>query len=338
MNRETMVRSARRGFTALLALAALTACDDSITETPEPGQARTLSVYLTDAPGDVDSVWVEVEDVVLHGQGGGVSLLEAPTELLNITALRDSAALLVADVEVDSLEYRQIRFIIGDAVLETSAGEVYVLGDAEHPGGVAATGTLVCPSCDQSGIKVKLDGALRMEEGENGLLLDFDVSQSFGHQAGQSGKWIMHPVIHAGRADPDEIEDDEAGGEIHGTVALGEDDQGEPLVIPECGGEARTLEAFVPTATALTLTDDEGEPLTFGGETESEDQGHVFEIDVTDFDDYELGYQAETTFDGEQLVWTATADPTQVTVTETEDEVEGVAYVVTAVSCEAVTP
>jgi hypothetical protein len=27
--------------------------------------------------------------------------------------------------------------------------------------------------------------------------VDFDVSESFGHQAGNSGAWVMHPVIRA---------------------------------------------------------------------------------------------------------------------------------------------
>ena len=33
-------------------------------------------------------------------------------------------------------------------------------------------------------------------QGDDALVLDFDVSQSFGHGAGNSGRWIMRPVIH----------------------------------------------------------------------------------------------------------------------------------------------
>ena len=338
MDGTTLIRGARWGLTALTAVLVAAACDDGITDTHGPNEASTLSVYLKDAPGDVDSVWVQVDDVVLMGNGGGTSLLAEPTELLNITALTDSSAALVRDLEVDSGSYRQVRFVIGGAVLETVNEGVYVMGGAEHPGGLAPTGDLHCPSCAQSGLKIKLSEALELRGGENGLLLDFDVSQSFGHMAGQSGRWIMHPVIHGAGAEPGEIENDQAGGSILGTVALGDDDQGDPVVIPTCGGEARTLEQFVPRATATTLVDDEGDPLTFAGETESEDEGFVFEIEVTELDAYDLGFASETIFDTEQLVWTGSVEPTQVTLNAEQNEVDGVSYMVTGVTCEAVSP
>jgi hypothetical protein len=333
----------RWGVALLTATVALGACDDSVTEPPANG-ASTLSVFLKDKAGDVDSVWVQVDDVVLQGDDGGVSLLDAPTELLNITALTDSTTPLVQDLAVDSGSYREVRFMIGGAVLQSGSGDVYVLGDVEHPHGLAATGDLMCPSCAQTGIKVKLSDDVELGEGDNGLLLDFDVSQSFGHQAGKSGKWVMHPVIHGATGEPGEMEDDEAGGEIHGTVAMGTDDQGDPLTIPMCGGEDRTLEEFVPLATATTLTDDEGAALVFSGETEVDDGGEpedgagstTFEIDVTGLDTFTLGYQAETTFDEEKLVWTASVEPTEVTLDEGNDEASDVAYTVDGVTCEPV--
>lgn len=343
MDRNQILPLARRALTLVVAAVALTACDDGnpedITGTQEPGaDATTLSVYLKDAPGDVDSVWVQVEDVILVGDGGQTSLLEAPTDLINITALRDSALALTQDLEVDAGMYGQVRFIIESAVLETTSGEVYVLGGAEHPGGLAATGELKCPSCAQSGLKVKLSGGMELTEGSNGLLLDFDVSQSFGHQAGNSGKWIMHPVIHGATADPGDIESGEAQGLIQGTVSLGEDAQGLPVVLPACGNSAPTLEAFVPVAVATTLTDDEGMPLVFSGETTADGEGFVFEIDVPELDVFDLAFLPAADFGAEALVWTATVEPATVTLDAAQDEVDGVAYAITGATCEAANP
>lgn len=306
------------------------ACDDSLTD--EDSGDATLSVFLKDAPGDVDRVWLEIEDVLLVGDGGQLSLLDGPTELIEVSELTESAAALVEDRVIDPGTYSQVRLVLSGAVLQ--AGEsVYSFGEVEPPEELAATGSLQCPSCAQSGIKVKLADAFTLDEGENGFLLDFDLSQSFGHQAGQSGKWIMHPVVHGTVADPDDIEDGMSGGRIMGTVSVAET----TLEVPACGGSERTLADFVPTATAATLVDDEGAPLLFMGATAPGASGFTFKINVSGPDTYALGYAAETVFDTEQLVWTATVSPESVPVGD--DGVAGeAAYTVTAVSCTEVTP
>lgn len=316
----------------------LGACDQGVD--PEISDNRgKVTVYLKDAPGDVDSVWVQVDRIVLKGGDGDVVLLDEPTSLLNLIALRDSAVALAEGVEVDQGDYEQLRIIIGGAVLQTRAGAVYTQGGAEHPGGMAATGELVCPSCSQSGLKVKLSGDLEIAEEENAILLDFDVSQSFGHQAGNSGKWIMRPVIHAVKADVDDIEDDEVGGRIAGIVAMGMGADSVPVEIPVCDGQQRTLLDFLPLATATTLVDDEDNALVFAGAVEmEEDEPTVFEIRTTAFDTYTLGYRDSTEYTSEKLVWTATVDPVQVTLSEAEDEVGDVAFTITGVTCESLTP
>lgn len=322
---DTLRTTARRGacVALLAALPLLGACDET-TPTGNDGLSdeTRVSVYLTDAPGDVDSVWVQVDDVVLVGDEGQVSLLDEPTELLNVTALQDSATALVEGQEIEPGTYGQLRFIIGGAVLQTTDEEVYT-SNAEHPHDLESTGTLHCPSCAQTGIKVVLRGAT-FEEGDHGVLIDFDVTQSFGHQAGRSGRWIMHPVIHASVTEGDP---DEAFGTIVGTVAL---DEG--VEIPECGGSERTLEEFVPLAVATTLTDDEDDPIQRSGTTDEEG---AFEIEVLEADTYTLGYVGETSFEDASLVWQADVDPAEATIEEEGDEVSGVSYTVTGVTCEA---
>lgn len=323
---ETLRTMTRRSVPVVLlaALPLLGACDET-TPTGNDGIAddTRVSIYLTDAPGDVDSVWVQVDDVVLVGDEEQVSLLDEPTELLNVTALQDSATALVEDREIEPGTYGQLRFIIGGAVLQTIDEQVYT-SNAEHPHDLESTGTLHCPSCAQTGIKVVLRGAT-FEEGDHGVLIDFDVTQSFGHQAGRSGRWIMHPVIHASVTEPD-AEPGEAFGTIVGTVALDEE-----VEIPECAGSERTLEEFVPLAVATTLTDDEDDPIQRSGTTDDEGD---FEIEVLEADTYTLGYLDETSFEDASLVWQADVDPAEATIEEEGDEVAGVVYTVTDVSCE----
>ena len=330
MMHRVMRTFARLGLPALVLSVAVAACDDTPTDGDMADGQGQMSVYLTDHPGDVDSVWVQVNDVELVGEDVTVSLLEEPTGLINLIQLQDSATALAEGVTVDAGTYTQVRFILGSGVLQSSDGGVHVFGGAEHPNGMDATGSLLCPSCVQSGIKVRLPGGVEIAEGDDaGLLMDFDVSQSFGHQAGQSGRWVMHPVILGLAADPGAIEGDDAESTISGTVNLATD-----VTIPTCGGEERTLEEFVPRASATTLTDDEDNPLEFSGETEEDG---MFEIEVLGVDTYTLGYQAETTFDAEKLVWTADVDEPasgEVTIDAEGSEVDGVVYTISDVACE----
>lgn len=328
-------RTSRWGLPLLLAVLVPAGCDDALTDPPldaPPDGVTTLSVYLTDAPGEVEDVWVEVLGVQLvGGEGGPISLLEEPTELISLLDLQDDVLLLVEDYELPQGRYSQVRFIIGGAVLETVDGRVYAQGGAEHPFGLPTTGTLHCPSCAQTGIKVQIPGGVELHEGANGLLLDFDVAQSFGRQAGQSGRWVMRPVIKGAVALPQEIEDGELGSWIVGEVNLALDpDTNEPIQLPVCGGVERTLEDFYPTATALNLVDDENQPIQAVGSTSGEGS---FSIPVLWADDYALGYWEEVVLDGWILTWEAEVTPTTVPVPE-GTEVGGVEYTILGATCE----
>jgi len=325
----------RFAFIPVLALGLmLGACsDDESTGLDDDidSEATTVSLYLTDAPGDVSRVWVEITEVNLVGGGAPpVVILDEPTGLIELTELVDRTQALVVDEAIEPGDYNVMRLVIGDAVLETDDGDVYTTSGAEHPEGTEATGSLLCPSCSNSGLKILLAGTLSFEEGEDaGVLLDFDVSQSFGRQAGQSGMWVMNPVIHGTKGDDDEFESgDDSRTEINGEVLLAEGVQ-----IPECpAGEARTLEDFVPLASAATLTDDEGNALVFSGEAEEDG---TFEIKVGPPDTYEFGFIESTELDeGGPLTFEATVAPASLEIVEGDEEVGGVTYTITGVSCE----
>ena len=311
---------------------ATSACDSGSTVAAD--EDSRLSVYLKDAPGDVAAVWVDIEQIYFQGgPGGRLTVSEAPTGLIELLALRDHAQQIVDGLAIEPGLYSQLRFVLASAVLETTDGRVFAFGGAEHPGGLPVTGELKCPSCSNSGIKVKLAGdAVELEEGANGLMLDFDVGQSLGRELGNSGKWRMSPVIHATRIKTDDPDDPDAGSTIAGSVALAQLEQGGTVVIPACpDGEARTVQDFVPLATAATLLDGEGLPIVRSGNVDEEGR---FEIEFVEPDAYQMGFQAEVAFSDFKLVFGASAEPAEVVIAAGESA-DGVAYTVLSATCEA---
>ena len=146
---------------------------------------------------------VTIAGINLMGSGGKLVLSSTPvtTDLLTLAG---STADLVTGAEVPSGTYTELRFLISGACLAVENGsggsDVYATdGYDATPCGGAATGTLQAPSYAQSGLKVTLSGsALILTGPQKILLVDFDVGQSFGKAAGQSGQWTMHPVVTGG--------------------------------------------------------------------------------------------------------------------------------------------
>lgn len=263
-----MFRRSSRLVPLALALT-LFACQDGADPT-DPGQdARPAGTYgtgkgftllLTDAPGDLLAAVVTISQVNLQGSGQAVPLLEEPFtgDLLD---LRNQVATLVQGLELPAGAYSQLRLVItgGYIEVETASGSRVYASSPDYeglPADADVYGQLHMPSMDQSGLKINLPGgALTIGEGETIVMLDFDVAESFGHQAGNSGRWIMHPVIKA--------TDVTFGGFVMARLQLG---QG--VVLPELGGQPLTLGAFKALLTpaagggarevALTDTDADG--------------------------------------------------------------------------------
>lgn len=180
------------------------ACDD-----PTGADQGHVTVLLTDAPGDVLEAVVTISAIYLQGdsdddeQNGRVYLRNDPitTDLLTLT---DDVQTLVEDADVPEGTYGQLRFVISGAYIridDDAGGKVYATaGYAGAPDDVA--GTLMCPSCGTSGLKVSFPGSLKVQgDDDQVLLVDFDVAESVGHEAGNSGKWIMHPSLKGSRVE-----------------------------------------------------------------------------------------------------------------------------------------
>jgi hypothetical protein len=306
----------------------MVACQDDKLAGPADGTA-SLSIYLTDAQGEVEAVWVQLLQITARGgEGGPVDLLSAPTELILLTDLVGTVHLLTSNMEINPSTLSQLRLVVGNAVLLSKEGLIYVKGDPELPAGLEgpADGELHCPSCSQSGIKVKVpNDEVVVEEGDAALVLDFDVAQSFGHKAGNSGKWVMHPVIH-GTLVGDDVE---LANSITGTVSWGEVT---PPICPTAG--ERTIGDFIPTATINGLLDGEGQPIVRSG-TVAEDE-KTFKIGFLPSGSYAMGFVDKLTLGTDELVFTGAVTPTEVTVDGAD--VTGVVYTIQSATCQVIPP
>lgn len=228
-----MQRALRRSllFAAFLPMA----CTDS--SGPNGGQGPSVTIQLTDAPGDVEAAVVTISEVYLQGEGGRVTLTdeEVTVDLLD---LANSTAVLVDEAVVPEGTYSELRFVITGAYVEVenaSGGtDIYASSPSYSglPPGATVFGDLQMPSLGQSGLKVQMVNGEDLEITEDqDILVDFDVSQSFGKAAGQSGKWVMNPVIKGAVIT-------EA---VSFTAILG---LAQGVTLPTVGGNAVTLSQF----------------------------------------------------------------------------------------------
>lgn len=182
---------------AALSLFVLAACGDDSSD----GDTTRLSIRLTDAPGDISAAVVTVSEIYLQGDEGRVVLRDQDTTL-NLVDLADATADMVNGAVVPQGTYTQLRFVITGAYIsveqEDGSQRVYATSPdyAGLPAGTTVDGNLQTPSFSTSGVKVILPGdQLVLDTDQKILLVDFDVSESFGRQAGNSGQWVMSPVI-----------------------------------------------------------------------------------------------------------------------------------------------
>lgn len=198
-----MIRLARTlAASALLATTALLGgCDSS----PTGLRTGQLTLLLTDAPGNIVKAVVTIERIYLQpsedADADRVILRDEPvtTDLLTLAGTVQE---LIRDVSIPAGTYGQLRFVISGAYVEVegaSGNGIYASSPtyAGLPTGTTVTGSLMMPSFAQTGIKVTLpnDALVIGADDSVTLLVDFDVSQSFGQAAGASGMWVMTPVL-----------------------------------------------------------------------------------------------------------------------------------------------
>lgn len=296
--------------------AALTACGESTA----PVGSATLTVLLTDAPGNVDEVWVQVLEAYIQGDAGRTTVLpfDDTRDLVELTSLAGTSTPLAEGVQLDPQNVSQFRLVIGKAAIVTEDGEIYSKDGGLPPDAlpVDVDGELRCPSCGQgqSGLKINLpDGAVTIDAGSNEIVVDFDAGQSLAHSTG-TGDWVMRPVING--MDTDET------GSISANVILAPG-----VEIPQCPiGQRRSLSDLRLMAVSETVENGDGEPLRISSKGDADGN---FLITWVPRDRWQLE-PGETVFDGPRMEFSVTASQSvQVSPGSTTQ----VNYVVNGVTC-----
>lgn len=224
------------------------ACDGGTD--PEGDATTQVRVLLTDAPGNIEAAVVTISEVYLQGDAGRVTLRDDvyTTDLLT---LANDTDVLVDGEDVPNGTYGQLRFVVTGAYIEVDNGDgtssIYATSETYEglPTGAIVAGTLQTPSWDESGLKVNFaEGDLVLNGSETTWLVDFDVYQSFGQEAGNSGMWVMRPVINGATVSA------AASHEVELTLGSG-------VTLPELEGSAVTLADI-----SAVLTNEDGTPET----------------------------------------------------------------------------
>lgn len=190
---------ARIGVLSLLLATLFFSCSESDDVKTIEGKGR-LNVAITDAPFPIDIVdkTVVTIDKVEIAQTTQASEDEAETRTfitlseeeyeINLLDLANGVTAQLASVDLEAGSYDQIRLHVVDAKVILKDGTEF---------------DLTIPSGSTSGLKVKIEPAVVIEEGtESSVLLDFDVSKSFVMQgnmntpAGIKG-FHFKPVVRA---------------------------------------------------------------------------------------------------------------------------------------------
>jgi hypothetical protein len=209
-----------------------------------------MTVMLTDASGDFKAAVVTITQINLVGSGG-MTTLSNTTVTTNLLTLSNDTAKLVDNVVVQPGTYTELDFVISGGYVEVAnaGGGTTIYASSPTYAGLPANatvgGTLRMPSFGQSGLKVNLPGGnVQVGTDSKILLVDFDVQQSFGHDAGNSGQWVMHPVMNA--------TDFGLSGNVDVTAKLGAG-----VTLPLLAGTQVTLADF-----SAVLTNSGGSPKT----------------------------------------------------------------------------
>ena len=162
-----------------------TACDSSDYSVPpntSENQNTTISVKLTDAPGDYDAVNLEVIGVQIKStddgddQNGWISIGAKRPVVYNLLTLTGGENALIADTLVAPGHLAQIRLLLGTNNTVLKNGVSYPLKIGQR-----------------SGLKLKLNETLAANTPYE-FILDVDVDKSVSKDV-NSSDYILNPVI-----------------------------------------------------------------------------------------------------------------------------------------------
>lgn len=141
--------------------------------------STTMRMYLTDAPGDYQAIYLNIQAVEVTGIGGVKNLNLVRPGIYNLLDFRNGLDTLLGDVILPAGTVSQIRLILGDGNSIMVDGQTYPLST---------------PSAQQSGLKLNVHAEL-VAGITYDMWIDFDASRSIVKKG--NGDYSLKPVIRA---------------------------------------------------------------------------------------------------------------------------------------------
>jgi hypothetical protein len=146
-------------------------------------QTASLQVRLTDAPGDFEAVYIDVQDVQVNSDSSnsesGWKSLTVKKGVYNLMKLTNGLDTLLGDIQLPAGKISQVRLILG------SNNTVQING---------VSLSMKTPSAQQSGLKIQVHTTLKAGITYK-IVLDFDAARSIVTTGNSS--YILKPVIRS---------------------------------------------------------------------------------------------------------------------------------------------
>lgn len=157
-------------------------------------QNGTVSLHLTDAPGEYKAVYVTIKEVHIQKNSGEWRLISVLNKTYDLLSLRNSVRTPIGLSDLPEGTYTQLRLLLS---LEPEHKENLLHEPHPYANYVVlndnTTHELKVPSALKSG--VKLVGEFKIHADKTTIItLDFDAQRSIV-EAGNSGQWLLKPVI-----------------------------------------------------------------------------------------------------------------------------------------------
>jgi hypothetical protein len=180
----TTMKTIKIFFAIALIAMAVSSCKKSGTS--------TMTMRMTDGPGDFTAVYIDLQSVVVTGPGGDVTL-NTHAGVYNLLNFADGVDTIIATGGITAGTISQIRLVLGP-------NNSVVVGGVSYP--------LSTPSAQQSGLKLQVHQTFQAGVAYE-MLLDFDANQSIVVQG--NGSYQLKPVIR--------VVDNAISGAIQGSIA-----------------------------------------------------------------------------------------------------------------------
>ncbi|XOV66138.1 MAG: DUF4382 domain-containing protein [Fluviicola sp.] len=181
---------------ALMCGFAMTSCEKEVDANNQNNQpeGNSFEMRMTDAPGDYESLDVEIASVAVYSQSAGWVTLNNQAQMVSILELNNGAETQIGfNSNVAAGTYTQARITFGtnnSLKLNSSSNAGLIL-----PTGASANGTLNLALDANLGqertVYININEEVSAQSGAS-LLLDFNAAASIEENANE---WIMDPVI-----------------------------------------------------------------------------------------------------------------------------------------------